>query len=158
MLPAMIWRAPSFSREISNLDASERQIAQVISRTRFHETVPTARVATTPPRHLFDGGRHIDWAIVRGQSQPTAGKVLRSSTPLITIPSPSSCSSALHSGGLRPQISSPFGGKAVSPRSFSNCFSRVAGSHAPLSSRATRLFTPRDPVDCSRCALTLARC
>jgi len=40
--------------------------------------VPAAHVATTPPRHLLEPGRHIDWAFVRGSLQPNAGKVLQS--------------------------------------------------------------------------------
>lgn len=34
--------------------------------------------ATTPQRHLFEPGRHIDWAFVRTASEPNAGKVFRS--------------------------------------------------------------------------------
>jgi endonuclease/exonuclease/phosphatase (EEP) superfamily protein YafD len=28
--------------------------------------VPSARMATTPARHLLEAGVHIDWAFVRG--------------------------------------------------------------------------------------------
>src|ERR1700758_4344845 len=36
------------------------------------------RGATTPRRHLLEPGRHIDWAFVRGSSQPVDGRVLKS--------------------------------------------------------------------------------
>jgi endonuclease/exonuclease/phosphatase family metal-dependent hydrolase len=63
-----------------NFDASKPQVSQVLTRAGFREAVPTARAATTPRRHLLDAGHHIDWAFVRGSSQPTAGKVLQSVT------------------------------------------------------------------------------
>ena len=61
-----------------NLNASKPQASQVLTRAGFRDVVPTARVATTPHRHLLEPGRHIDWAFVRGSSQPNAGKVLKS--------------------------------------------------------------------------------
>ncbi len=61
-----------------NLNASKPRISEVLTRAGFRDTVPTARVPTTPHRHLLEPGRHIDWAFVRGSSQPTAGKVLKS--------------------------------------------------------------------------------
>jgi endonuclease/exonuclease/phosphatase family metal-dependent hydrolase len=61
-----------------NFDASKPQVSQVLTRAGFREAVPTARVTTTPRRHLLDAGHHIDWAFVRGSSQPTGGKVLHS--------------------------------------------------------------------------------
>jgi endonuclease/exonuclease/phosphatase (EEP) superfamily protein YafD len=44
----------------------------------FHDAAPTAPVATTPRRHLLEPGRCIDWAFVRGTSQPIDGNVLKS--------------------------------------------------------------------------------
>ena len=61
-----------------NLDASSPQIAEQLTRAGFREAVPTARGATTPRRHLLEPGRHIDWAFVRGSSQPVDGRVLKS--------------------------------------------------------------------------------
>lgn len=52
-----------------NLDASKLGVTNVLARTGFRDAAPTARVATTPPRHLLEGGRHIDWAFVRGPVQ-----------------------------------------------------------------------------------------
>jgi endonuclease/exonuclease/phosphatase family metal-dependent hydrolase len=49
-----------------------------LARADFTRAVPTAQVATTPRRHLLEPGRHIDWAFVRGSSQPKAGNVLKS--------------------------------------------------------------------------------
>lgn len=61
-----------------NLNASSPRPSELLARAGFRDAVPTARVATTPPRHLLEPGRHIDWAFVRGASQPGAGKVLKS--------------------------------------------------------------------------------
>jgi endonuclease/exonuclease/phosphatase family metal-dependent hydrolase len=61
-----------------NLNASQTVISDVLTGAGFREAVPTARVPTTPPRHLLEAGRHIDWAFVRGTVQADAGKVLKS--------------------------------------------------------------------------------
>ena len=61
-----------------NLNASKRQVSEMLAAAGFREAVPTAYVATTPHRRLLEPGRHIDWAFVRGSSQPNAGKVLKS--------------------------------------------------------------------------------
>jgi endonuclease/exonuclease/phosphatase family metal-dependent hydrolase len=58
-----------------NLNASKPGITEVLARTGFRDAAPTARVATTPPRHLLDGGRHIDWAFVRGPVQIDKSRV-----------------------------------------------------------------------------------
>lgn len=63
-----------------NLNASKPGIAEALSRAGFRDAVPTARVATTPARHLLETGRHIDWAFVRGPREVDAGKVHRSVT------------------------------------------------------------------------------
>jgi endonuclease/exonuclease/phosphatase family metal-dependent hydrolase len=49
-----------------NLNASKLGVTAVLERTGFRDAAPTARVATTPPRHWLEDGRHIDWAFVRG--------------------------------------------------------------------------------------------
>jgi endonuclease/exonuclease/phosphatase family metal-dependent hydrolase len=61
-----------------NLNAATPRVAEMLARAAFRDAVPTARVATTPRRHLLEPGRHIDWAFVRGTSQPIDGKVLKS--------------------------------------------------------------------------------
>jgi endonuclease/exonuclease/phosphatase family metal-dependent hydrolase len=61
-----------------NLNASKPQASELLSHAGFREAVPTAGFATTPHRHLLEPGHHIDWAFVRGSSQPNAGKVLKS--------------------------------------------------------------------------------
>ena len=61
-----------------NLNASKPGIAEALARAGFRDAVPTARLATTPGRHLLEAGRHIDWAFVRGLGQADAGKVHRS--------------------------------------------------------------------------------
>lgn len=58
-----------------NLNASELGVTEVLARSGFRDAVPTARVATTPPRHLLEGGRHIDWAFVRGPVQIDKARV-----------------------------------------------------------------------------------
>jgi endonuclease/exonuclease/phosphatase family metal-dependent hydrolase len=63
-----------------NLNASKPGIAGALARAGFREVVPTARLATTPARHLLEAGRHIDWAFVRGSGGADAGKVHRSVT------------------------------------------------------------------------------
>jgi len=61
-----------------NLNASTPHVLEGLARAGFHVAVPTAQVATTPRRHWLEPGRHIDWAFVRGSSQPKAGNVLKS--------------------------------------------------------------------------------
>jgi endonuclease/exonuclease/phosphatase family metal-dependent hydrolase len=63
-----------------NLNASEPRGSEMLARAGFRVGAPTARVATTPRRHLLEPGRHIDWTFVRGSSQLNAGKVLQSVT------------------------------------------------------------------------------
>jgi endonuclease/exonuclease/phosphatase family metal-dependent hydrolase len=63
-----------------NLNASKPGVAEALARTGFRNAAPTARLATTPARHLLEAGRHIDWAFVRGPAEAGAGKVHRSVT------------------------------------------------------------------------------
>lgn len=58
-----------------NLNASKASPADAIARYGFINAVPTDRLATTPARHLFESGRHIDWAFVRGSVQVNKGRV-----------------------------------------------------------------------------------
>src|SRR5258708_22044440 len=58
-----------------NLDASKLGVTEVLARTGFRDAAPTARVATTPPRRWLEGGRHIDWAFVRGPVQIDKSRV-----------------------------------------------------------------------------------
>jgi endonuclease/exonuclease/phosphatase family metal-dependent hydrolase len=52
-----------------NLNASKLGVTEVLARGGFRDAAPTARVPTTPPRHLLEGRLHIDWAFVRGPAQ-----------------------------------------------------------------------------------------
>ena len=61
-----------------NLNASTPGIAGALARAGFRDAVPTARLATTPARHLLEAGRHIDWAFIRSSVEACAGKVHRS--------------------------------------------------------------------------------
>lgn len=58
-----------------NVDASKPPISEVLAGAGFRPAVPTARVPTTPARHLLEPGRHIDWAFVRGTMQTDKGRV-----------------------------------------------------------------------------------
>jgi endonuclease/exonuclease/phosphatase family metal-dependent hydrolase len=61
-----------------NLNASKPVVMDSLARAGFLDVVPTARIPTTPARHLLEAGRHIDWAFVRAPVQAGAGKVHRS--------------------------------------------------------------------------------
>jgi endonuclease/exonuclease/phosphatase family metal-dependent hydrolase len=58
-----------------NLNASKPAAAEALARAGFRGTVPTARVPTTPARHLLEPGRHVDWAFVRGPMAADQGRV-----------------------------------------------------------------------------------
>ena len=58
-----------------NLNASKPAAAEALARAGFRQVVATARVATTPARHLLEPGRHIDWAFVRGAMATDQGRV-----------------------------------------------------------------------------------
>jgi len=58
-----------------NLDASNRHPAVPLSAAGFRDAVQAARTPTTPPRRLFEAGRQIDWAFVRGPIQAKRGQV-----------------------------------------------------------------------------------
>ena len=58
-----------------NLNAAKTGPAEKLSAVGFCTAVPSARVATTPARHLLEAGRHIDWAFVRGLMRADEGRV-----------------------------------------------------------------------------------
>ena len=58
-----------------NLNASKKPAAEALARAGFRDVVPTARVPTTPARHLLEPGRHIDWVFVRGAMAAGQGQV-----------------------------------------------------------------------------------
>lgn len=58
-----------------NLDASRPSPADAITRNGFIQAAPAGRVPTTPARHLFESGRQIDWAFIRGPVQSDKGRV-----------------------------------------------------------------------------------
>lgn len=58
-----------------NLNAAKSGPAEKLSAAGFCTAVPSARIATTPARHLLDAGRHIDWAFVRGPMRVDKGRV-----------------------------------------------------------------------------------
>ena len=58
-----------------NLNASQLGVADALGRGGFRDATPSARVPTTPSRHLLESGRHIDWAFVRGPVEINNGQV-----------------------------------------------------------------------------------
>jgi endonuclease/exonuclease/phosphatase family metal-dependent hydrolase len=58
-----------------NLNASKHDVKEILASAGFRPAVPTARVPTTPPRHVLDSGRHIDWAFVKGSIKTDNGQV-----------------------------------------------------------------------------------
>jgi len=58
-----------------NLNAARLGVTDVLGRGGFRDAAPTARVPTTPPRHLLESGRHIDWAFVRGPIEVKSAQV-----------------------------------------------------------------------------------
>lgn len=49
-----------------NMDASKGAAAAAFANAGFENAIAAPRAATTPSRGLFEGGRRIDWAFVRG--------------------------------------------------------------------------------------------
>src|SRR5262249_53578083 len=58
-----------------NLDASEPGVASEFANNAFQEAVAMPRTPTTPPRRLFESGRKIDCAFIRGPMRATNGRV-----------------------------------------------------------------------------------
>jgi endonuclease/exonuclease/phosphatase family metal-dependent hydrolase len=57
-----------------NLDASKGSAAMALAMAGFQDAV-TPHTPTTPPRGLFEPGRRIDWAFVRGDVRAASGRV-----------------------------------------------------------------------------------
>src|SRR5262249_46185756 len=58
-----------------NLDASRPIPASIFARTGFQDAIAATRVPTTPSRRLFEPGRKIDWAFVRGPIRSASGRI-----------------------------------------------------------------------------------
>ena len=58
-----------------NLDASKDAARLAFARTGFQDAVASARTPTTPSRGLFEPGRRIDWAFIRGPIRAGSGRV-----------------------------------------------------------------------------------
>jgi len=58
-----------------NLDASREAVAFAVAKAGFQDAVTASHTSTTPARGLFEGGRQIDWAFVRGSLQASSGHV-----------------------------------------------------------------------------------
>jgi endonuclease/exonuclease/phosphatase family metal-dependent hydrolase len=60
-----------------NLDASREAVAPAVANAGFQNAVTAPHTPTTPARGLFEGGRQIDWAFVRGPVRACSGQVHR---------------------------------------------------------------------------------
>jgi endonuclease/exonuclease/phosphatase family metal-dependent hydrolase len=58
-----------------NLDASKNSAAAAFASAGFQDAITSPRTRTTPSRHLFQPGRPIDWAFVRGPIRASLGRV-----------------------------------------------------------------------------------
>ena len=58
-----------------NLDASESAVATELSNAAFQNAVTAPRTPTTPAHRLFEAGRRIDWAFIRGPIRAIDGRV-----------------------------------------------------------------------------------
>ena len=58
-----------------NLNVSEDNAALAFARSGFKDAIEAPRTPTTPSRHLFESGKKIDWAFVRGPVRASSGEV-----------------------------------------------------------------------------------
>jgi len=58
-----------------NLDVSKNSAAAAFTSAEFQDAIASPRTPTTPSRHLFEPGRPIDWAFVRGPVRASLGRV-----------------------------------------------------------------------------------
>jgi endonuclease/exonuclease/phosphatase family metal-dependent hydrolase len=58
-----------------NLDASKTGAASALAAAAFQDAIASPRTPTTPSRHLFEPGRPIDWAFIRGPIRAGSGRV-----------------------------------------------------------------------------------
>jgi endonuclease/exonuclease/phosphatase family metal-dependent hydrolase len=58
-----------------NLDASKRGAAWALARVGFQDAIEARRAPTTPARNLFEPGRPIDWAFIRGPVRAGSGRI-----------------------------------------------------------------------------------
>jgi endonuclease/exonuclease/phosphatase family metal-dependent hydrolase len=60
-----------------NLDASKTAVALAVAKAGFQDAVAAHSTPTTPAHGLFEGGRRIDWAFIRGPQRASSGQVHR---------------------------------------------------------------------------------
>jgi endonuclease/exonuclease/phosphatase family metal-dependent hydrolase len=58
-----------------NLDASKDAAASAFATAGFQDAIANPRTPTTTPRGLFEAGRRIDWAFVRGPVRANSGRI-----------------------------------------------------------------------------------
>jgi len=83
-LEEVLWDATGYDDECPsivagdfNLDASKPAVAFAVGKAGFQDAVATPHTPTTPAHGLFERGRQIDWAFVRGPVRPGSGQVHR---------------------------------------------------------------------------------
>ena len=68
-------RCPTVIAGDFNLDASRNSVAQALTTAGFQDAISAPRTPTTPSHRLFEPGRPIDWAFVRGPIRASSGRV-----------------------------------------------------------------------------------
>jgi len=58
-----------------NVDASKDAVASAFARDGFQDAITVPHTPTTPSRGLFEPGRRIDWAFIRGPIRAGTGRV-----------------------------------------------------------------------------------
>ena len=58
-----------------NLDVSKEAVAFAIAKAGFQDAAAALHAPTTPARSVFERGRRIDWAFVRGPLRASSGRV-----------------------------------------------------------------------------------
>jgi endonuclease/exonuclease/phosphatase family metal-dependent hydrolase len=64
-----------------NMDVSRGAPADALARAKFRSAFPQEHLRTTPPSSLFDRGRAIDWAFMRGTVRAVSSRVHTSVSP-----------------------------------------------------------------------------
>ena len=60
-----------------NLDVGASKDVALLEHAGFHDAIDAGGEATTPSRSMFEAGRPIDWAFIRGPIQANSGRIHR---------------------------------------------------------------------------------
>jgi len=78
VLSDAVWRdsqCPTLIAGDFNLDASKDAAARAFLKAGFQDAITAPRTPTTPSRRMFEPGRQIDWAFIRGPIKAGSGQV-----------------------------------------------------------------------------------